>query len=174
MRDPKYSPIGRVAINSLFRKRLTLILFCWEIIDQHSNASKIKSLKNAVLADQTLSDVQREKITSEFRDFKKRYGDDERIRRVRNEIVAHTDLATLIENDIVSLSVRDVLGFARAAIILINTLLNYSNIKPRGTVENPIESDPSLVLSSHKFASIDARQFWEHNFDAWAYLEPKG
>jgi hypothetical protein len=174
LRDPSFSPIGRVAIHSLFRKRLTLILFCWKIIDKHRDASKINSLKNAILADQTLSDFQREKITSEFRGFDKRYGDDERIKRVRKKIVAHTDLATLIENDIISLAVRDVLGFARAAIVLINTLLNYSNIEPLGTVENPIESDPSIVLNSHELASIDARHFWEHNFDAWVYLEPKG
>jgi hypothetical protein len=30
------------------------------------------------------------------------------------------------------------------------------------------------VLNSHELASIDARHFWEHNFDAWVYLEPKG
>lgn len=168
LRNPWLNSSGRIAQQRLFQARTTLVIFCCKAMDQDNQSASLGKLKNSILRNDNLCNARRNRIIQGFRHFQRNHGSDERIKSIRDKIFAHSDLNEILQGQLPKFNLRELIEYSRAVTTLIATLADYSALVPKGTAENPIVSDNSLVLQPVEIAEMDALEFWEKNFDEWS------
>lgn len=109
------------------------------------------------------------KIRDETKIFFKEYRKIERdLKNYRNWFVAHADHGAVLGNAKFDLTPLKLISVANLAIHLVRLYSNLSGLNPVGTVGAPTISDNTLVVTSKKFAAIDAEIFWRMQFASWA------